>query len=163
MGSEGEKAINISTLRAKTGYITLDNGFMNTGSCASAVTFVDGDRGILRYRGIPIEQLAEKSTFLECASLLLHGQLPSQEQLADFVFQVSRHTLLDEDIRRLFEGLPRDAHPMAQLSSAVCALSTFYQKDELNAEDTFDLNCVRLLAKIPTLIALPISAPLVGR
>jgi citrate synthase len=153
VGSEGEKAIDISNLRAKTGYITLDNGFMNTGSCSSAITFIDGDRGILRYRGIPIEQVAEKSTFLECAYLLLYGRLPKDDELADFVYEISRHTLLDEDIRRLFEGFPRDAHPMAQLSSAVCALSTFYQNEEGNPEDIFDLNCIRLMAKIPTLIA----------
>ncbi len=152
-GSEGEKAVDISTLRAKTGFISLDPGYMNTGSCLSTITFIDGDKGILRYRGIPIEELAVKSTFLEVAYLLLYGKLPVQAALDEFVMDVAHHTMIHEDLRKIFEAFPLDAHPMGVLASVTSALSTFYQSDEGSPDEIFDLNSIRLLAKLPTLIA----------
>jgi len=153
-GSEGEKAIDISSLRAQTGYITMDNGFANTSNCQSAITFLDGENGILRYRGIPIEQLAEKSNFLEVSYLLIYGHLPSAAEFEYFKEEITRHTLLREDLVKLFDGFPRDAHPMAILSSVVSAMSTFYQ-DTLNPHDpkSVDLNIIRLMAKLPTIAA----------
>lgn len=150
----GESGINIAPLLKDTGKVTLDHGFVNTASCTSAITYIDGDAGILRYRGYPIEQLAEQSTFLETAYLLIYGELPTTEQLAKFEFDICQHTMLHEDLRRFFDGFPRDAHPMPVLSSAVSALSTFYQ-DSL---DPFDerqvhISTIRLLAKMPTIAA----------
>jgi len=151
---EGAPGIELGKLLASTGYITYDPGFVNTGSCSSAITYIDGDAGILRYRGYPIEQLAERSSFLEVSYLLIYGNLPAQSQLDDFTQKINRHTLLHEDLKRFFDGFPRDAHPMPVLSSAVSALSTFYQ-DSLNPfdEPNVELSTVRLLAKVPTLAA----------
>ncbi|GHF43931.1 citrate synthase [Amycolatopsis bartoniae] len=151
---EGAPGIELGKLLAQTGYITYDPGFVNTGSTSSAITYIDGDAGILRYRGYPIEQLAENSTFIEVSYLLIYGELPTQAQLDDFTQKINRHTLLHEDLKRFFDGFPRDAHPMPVLSSAVSALSTFYQ-DALNPfdEPNVELSTVRLLAKLPTLAA----------
>jgi citrate synthase len=151
---EGAPGIELGKLLAQTGYITYDPGFVNTGAASSAIAYIDGDAGILRYRGYPIEQLAEKSTFIEVSYLLIYGQLPTETQLADFTEKIQRHTLLHEDLKAFFSGFPRDAHPMPVLSSAVSALSTFYQ-DSLNPfdEPNVELSTVRLLAKLPTLAA----------
>ncbi|HEX8971477.1 citrate synthase [Oryzihumus sp.] len=152
--TEGNDAYDISKLMKETGNVTLDSGFVNTASCRSAITYIDGDAGILRYRGYPIEQLAEKSTFVETSFLLIYGHLPSEAELEDFTSRIRRHTLLHEDLKRFFEGFPRDAHPMPVLSSAVSALSTFYQ-DSLNPFDPeqVEISTVRLLAKLPTIAA----------
>ena len=153
-GSEGEKAIEIAKLRQALGIITIDPGFMNTGSCQSSVTFIDGDLGILRYRGYPIEQLAEKSSFIEVSYLLLHGQLPTAEQLKEFTQHITRHTMLQEDIKRFYSGFPKDAHPMAVCAAVTGALSTFYQ-DSLDPHDgrQVEISTYRLLAKFPTIAA----------
>jgi citrate synthase len=150
--TEGPSGLEVSTMLKDTGYVTLDPGFVNTASCASAITFIDGDEGILRYRGYPIDQLAEQSSFLEVSHLLIYGELPSKAELEDFDQSIRNHTLLHEDLRRFFDGFPRDAHPMAVLSSAVSALSTFYQ-DSLDPFDRehVDLSTVRLMAKLPTI------------
>ncbi|MEO6143073.1 MAG: citrate/2-methylcitrate synthase, partial [Dermatophilaceae bacterium] len=132
--TQGNDAYDVSKLMKETGNVTLDPGFVNTAACRSAITYIDGDAGILRYRGYPIEQLAEGSSFLETSYLLIYGELPTPVQLADFDARIRRHTLLHEDLRSFFNGFPRDAHPMPVLSSAVSALSTFYQ-DSL---DPFD-------------------------
>jgi len=152
--TEGNHGYDVSKLLKETGNVTLDIGFVNTASCTSAITYIDGDAGILRYRGYPIEQLAEKSSFLETSYLLIYGELPTPEQLADFDQRIRRHTLLHEDLKAFFGGFPRDAHPMPVLSSAVSALSTFYQ-DSLNPfdHDQVELSTVRLLAKLPTIAA----------
>jgi len=144
----------VSALLKETGHITLDHGFMNTASCESAITYIDGDKGILRYRGYPIEQLAEQSTFLETSYLLIYGHLPSAGELSKFTEDISMHTMVHEDLRRFFDGFPRDAHPMPVLSSAVSALSTFYQ-DSLDPFDArqVEISTIRLMAKIPTLAA----------
>jgi len=152
--TEGSAGIEVTKLLATTGMVTLDPGFVNTAACSSEITYIDGDAGILRYRGYPIEQLAEKSSFLEVSYLLIHGHLPTEAQLSYFTQQVTKHTLLHEDLKRFFDGFPRDAHPMPVLSSAVSALSTFYAGsldpfDEPNVE----LSTFRLLAKVPTLAA----------
>ena len=151
---EGAPGIELGKLLAQTGYITYDPGFVNTGAASSAIAYIDGDAGILRYRGYPIEQLAEKSTFIEVSYLLIYGELPTQAQLADFTEKIQRHTLLHEDLKAFFSGFPRDAHPMPVLSSAVSALSTFYQ-DSLDPfdDDAVELSTVRLLAKLPTIAA----------
>ena len=151
---EGAPGIELGKLLSQTGYITYDPGFVNTGSTSSAITYIDGDAGILRYRGYPIEQLAGKSTFIEVSYLLIYGELPTEAQLADFTEKIQRHTLLHEDLKAFFGGFPRDAHPMPVLSSAVSALSTFYQ-DSLNPfdEPNVELSTIRLLAKVPTLAA----------
>ncbi|HCU50729.1 MAG TPA: citrate (Si)-synthase [Micromonosporaceae bacterium] len=151
-GTENPSGVNIGSLLKETGYVALDHGFMNTAACESKITFIDGDEGVLRYRGYPIEELAEKSTFLETSYLLIYGELPSAEQLADFSSRLRLHTLLHEEMRRFFDGFPRDAHPMAVLSSAVSALSTFYQ-DSLDPfdRDHVEMSTVRLLAKVPTI------------
>jgi len=154
--TEGSAGIEVTKLLSTTGLVTLDPGFVNTAACASEITYIDGDAGILRYRGYPIEQLAEKSSFMEVSYLLIHGHLPTEPQLAHFTQQVTKHTLLHEDLKRFFDGFPRDAHPMPVLSSAVSALSTFYAGsldpfDEPNVE----LSTFRLLAKVPTLAATP--------
>jgi citrate synthase len=150
----GESGINIAPLMKQTGRVTLDHGFLNTAACSSAITYIDGDKGILRYRGYPIEQLAQKSTFLESAYLLIYGELPSPAELDDFKTRIKTHTMLHEDLRRFFDGFPRDAHPMPVLSSAVSALSTFYQDslDPFDAEQV-EISTVRLLAKVPTIAA----------
>ncbi len=152
--TEGSAGIEVTKLLSTTGMVTLDPGFVNTAACSSEITYIDGDAGILRYRGYPIEQLAEKASFLEVSYLLIHGELPTEAQLKDFTQQITRHTLLDEDLKRFFDGFPRDAHPMPVLSSAVSALSTFYQ-DNLNPfdEPNVQLSTIRLLAKVPTLAA----------
>ena len=150
--TEGPSGLEVSTLLKDTGHVTLDPGFVNTASCSSEITFIDGDEGILRYRGYPIDQLAEKSSFLEVSYLLIYGELPTPTELEEFDGRIRRHTLLHEDLRRFFDGFPRDAHPMAVLSSAVSALSTFYQ-DSLDPFDRMhvDLSTVRLMAKLPTI------------
>ena len=150
-GSEGEVAIDIAQLRSATGLITLDNGYGNTGSCQSEVAFIDGEKGILRYRGYPIEELAEKSTYLEVAWLLIHGELPNAKQLRGFQESVTHHTLLHEDFKRFFEALPKDAHPMPVCAAATASLSTFYQEPE--NDEAINESIVRLIAKMPTIAA----------
>ncbi|MFN2538528.1 MAG: citrate synthase [Mycobacteriales bacterium] len=153
-GSEAPSGLEISKLLSGTGHVTLDVGFVNTASCKSAITYIDGDAGILRYRGYPIEQLAESASFLEVAWLLIYGELPTEQQLADFKLKIRKHTMLHEDFREFFGGFPTDAHPMAVLSSAVAALSTFYQ-DSLDPFDPehVEASTIRLLAKMPTIAA----------
>jgi citrate synthase len=151
-GTEDEAAVDIERLRAQTGLITMDPGYGNTGSCRSAITFIDGEKGVLRYRGYPIEELAEKSTFLEVSWLLLHGELPTGAQLAEFSYEVTRHTLLHENFRRFFEALPKDAHPMPVCAATVAALATFYQEPDHDAKRLHD-TVVRLIAKMPTIAA----------
>jgi citrate synthase len=152
--TEGAAAVDIGSLLSKTDLVTLDSGFGSSAARASEITYIDGDAGILRYRGYPIDQLAEGSTFLETSYLLIYGELPTQAELDAFTKKISRHTLLHEDLKRFFEGFPGDAHPMPVLSSAVSALSTFYQDslDPFNADDV-ELSTVRLLAKVPTIAA----------
>jgi len=152
--AEGNDGVVLGKMLAETGYTTYDNGFANTASCSSAITYIDGDAGILRYRGYPIDQLAKKSTFAEVSHLLIHGELPTATELDDFTGRIQRHTLLHEDLKRFFDGFPRDAHPMPVLSSAVSALSTFYQ-DSLDPFDPeqVELSTIRLLAKLPTIAA----------
>ncbi|HYS38954.1 MAG TPA: citrate synthase [Pseudonocardiaceae bacterium] len=152
--TEGSDGIEVTKLLSSTGLVTLDPGFVNTAACSSEITYIDGGAGILRYRGYPIEQLAERASFIETSYLLIYGELPTQVQLAEFTAKISRHTLLHEDLKRFFDGFPRDAHPMPVLSSAVSALSTFYQ-DSLNPfdEPNVELSTIRLLAKVPTLAA----------
>ena len=152
--TDGNDGFDVSALLKTTGAVTLDSGFTNTAACTSAITFIDGDAGILRYRGYPIEQLAKHSNFLEVSYLLIYGALPTATELEEFGSRVKRHTMLHEDLRRFFDGFPRDAHPMPVLSSAVSALSTFYQ-DSLDPFDAgqVDLSTVRLLAKVPTIAA----------
>ncbi len=152
--TEGPGGIGIAKLLSTTGLVTLDPGFVNTAACSSAITYIDGDEGILRYRGYPIEELAEKATFLQVAWLLIYGELPSDQELAGFKEKIRKHTMLHEDFREFFGGFPRDAHPMAVLSSAVAALSTFYQ-DSLDPFDPqhVEMSTVRLLAKMPTIAA----------
>lgn len=154
-GSEKEKAIDISKLRDETGYITLDVGYKNTGATKSEITFLDGEEGILRYRGYPIEQLAETSTFLEVAFLLIYGNLPSRSELDAFVQRINKRSLVHEDMKIILDGFPSYAHPMGVLSSLVCSLTAFYP-DSLNPNPTpegLDLHIVRLLAKMPTMVA----------
>jgi len=150
----GNAGFEIGKLLGQTGLTTLDNGFGNTSACKSAITYIDGDQGILRYRGYPIEQLAERGSFLETAYLLAHGELPNAEELRTFQHDITQHTLLHEDVKRFYQGFPRDAHPMAMLSSVVSALSTFYQDSHnpFDAEQRY-LSSVRLIAKLPTIAA----------
>jgi citrate synthase len=152
--AEGSAGADISKLLSKTGLVTFDPGFANTASCSSEITYIDGDAGVLRYRGYPIDQLATGSTFIETSYLLIYGELPTAQQLSEFEDKIRRHTLLHEDLKRFFDGFPRDAHPMPVLSSAVSALSTFYQ-DSHNPFDAeqVELSTVRLLAKLPTIAA----------
>jgi citrate synthase len=152
--AQGASGINLGTLLADTGMVALDPGFVNTAGCTSQITYIDGDAGVLRYRGYPIEVLAQRSTFLETSYLLIYGDLPTSGQLENFTELIRVHTLLHEDLRRFFDGFPRDAHPMPVLSSAVSALSTFYQ-DSLNPfdHDQVEISTVRLLAKLPTIAA----------
>ncbi|MBI3226511.1 MAG: citrate synthase [Mycolicibacterium cosmeticum] len=152
--TEGSDGIALGSLLAKTGYTTFDGGFVNTSSTKSSICYIDGDAGILRYRGYPIEQLAEKSTFIEVSYLLIYGELPTTEQLEAFTTQIQRHTMLHEDLKRFFDGFPRNAHPMPVLSSAANALSAYYQDslDPLDKEQV-ELSTIRLLAKLPTIAA----------
>ncbi|MEV6274096.1 citrate synthase [Nocardia sp. NPDC051832] len=152
--SEGNDGVDLGKMLASTGYVTYDPGFMNTASTKSAITYIDGEQGILRYRGYPIEQLADSSTFIEVSYLLIYGELPTQSQLEDFTDRIRRHTLLHEDLKRFFDGFPRNAHPMPVLSSAVNALSAYYQ-DSLDPRDPeqVELSTIRLLAKLPTIAA----------
>ncbi|NJL93284.1 MAG: citrate synthase [Anaerolineae bacterium] len=148
-GTEGETAIDIRKLRAQSQVITLDPGYGNTGSCRSAITFIDGEKGILRYRGYPIEQLAENSDFTEVSYLLIYGHLPNQTELKQFRYDLSHHTLVHEDMRHMFDGYPSSAHPMAILSSMITTLSAFYE----DTAENMDLNIIRLLAKVKTIAA----------
>jgi len=150
----GENGLNIAPLMKETGHVTLDHGFLNTAACSSAITYIDGDAGILRYRGYPIEQLAQESSFLETSYLLIYGHLPSESELSAFKTEIRMHTMLNEELRTFFDGFPRDAHPMPVLSSAVSALSTFYQ-DSLDPFDPkqVQISTIRLLAKVPTIAA----------
>jgi citrate synthase len=150
-GSEGETAVDIEKLRSSTGMITLDPGYGNTGACRSSITFIDGEKGILRYRGYPIEDLAEKSSFLEVAWLLIHGELPSAAELQGFIYEVKRHTMLHQNFNRFFDSLPKDAHPMPVCAAAVGALATFYQDPE--TEQAIHDTVIRLIAKMPTIAA----------
>jgi citrate synthase len=154
VGSEAEKAINIANLRRDTGYITIDEGYVNTSSTTSAITYLDGENGILRYRGYPVEQLAEHCDFVETSYLLIYGELPNAQQLAGFRDSIRKHTMLHEDMKSFYNGFPRDAHPMAILASVVGALSTFYQ-DSLDPHDPAQrtISIHRLLAKLPTIAA----------
>jgi citrate synthase len=151
-GSENEKALDIAKLRAQTGHITLDSGFVNTGSTTSAITYLDGEQGILRYRGIPIEQLAQKSTFVETSYLLIYGHLPTKDQLAKFSYLLTMHSMIHEDMKHFFDGYPATAHPMAILSSMVCSLSAYYP-ESLNVFESFDSQAPRLLSKLRTIAA----------
>jgi len=155
VGSENEKAVDITTLRQSTGYVTLDNGYMNTGATTSSITFLDGDLGILRYRGIPIEQLAEHSTFIETSYLLIYGKLPTVDQITKFSSLLTEHAMIHEDMKRFFDGYPGTAHPMAILSSMICSLSSYYPdmlKPRLTMEEQ-DLMFARLLSKLRTIAA----------
>jgi citrate synthase len=149
VGSEGEKAIDISQLRSKTGYITLDPGYGNTGACESDITFIDGEQGILRYRGYPIEDIAGRTTFTDVCHLLIYGHLPSQEESRQFSQELTYHSLLHEDMKKFFEGFPAGAHPMAILSAMVASLSAYYPE----REEIIGLNIIRLLAKAKTIAA----------
>ena len=153
-GSENEKAIDISKLRAQTGYITLDPGFVNTGSCSSAITYLDGENGILRYRGYSIEQLAEKSTFVEVAYLLIHGELPTKEQLSDFSVRLASHSMIHEDMKHFYDGFSTNAHPMVSLSTMIASLSAYYSEATGKASlENLNLNAARLIAKVRTIAA----------
>ncbi|WP_258104977.1 citrate synthase [Marinoscillum sp. MHG1-6] len=154
-GTEDELAIDISSLRAQSGVITIDTGFKNTGSTKSAITFLDGEKGILRYRGYPIEQLADQSTFIEVAYLLIYGSLPSASELSDFQQKITTHTLVHEDIKKLLDGFPSTAHPMGVLSSLVTSLTAFYPQslDPNRPEEEVEMSIIRILAKMPTFAA----------
>lgn len=153
--TEGTEAVRIGSLLKDTGKVTYDPGFANTANASSAITFIDGDEGILRYRGYPIEELTEKSNFIEVCYLLIYGELPTQEQYDEFDARLRRHTLVHEDLRRFFTAFPYDAHPMPMVSSAISALSTFYQ-DNLSVfdDEQIDLSSIRMLAKMPTIAAM---------
>jgi citrate synthase len=153
-GTEGDDGLDIGSLRSQGGVITLDPGYGNTGACTSAITFLDGERGILRYRGYPIEQLAEQSTFLEVAYLLIWGELPSRVELNRFVAEVTHHTLIREEMRHFFDSFPADAHPMAVLASGTVGMSTFYPDSQNIFEaEAVEVTINRLIAKLPTLAA----------
>jgi len=152
-GSEGEKAIDISELRAKSGFVTLDPGYVNTGSCTSSITFMDGEKGILRYRGIPVEELAEKATFKETAYLLINGRLPNRNELTRFSVLLNDNSLVHEDMRAFYENFPRSSHPMGILSSMVNALKSFYPELQ-DVEEEINMTMTRLLSKIRTLAAM---------
>ena len=155
IGSENEKAIDISKLRDLTGYITLDSGYKNTGATKSAITFLDGEEGVLRYRGYGIEQLASKASFVEVAYLLIYGELPSQNELLEFEGSIKKHTLVSEDMKQFFEAYPAKAHPMGVLSSMISSLSTFYPEslDPNRSKEAKNLTIHRIIAKLPTLAA----------
>ncbi|WP_421765535.1 citrate synthase [Ekhidna sp.] len=154
-GTEQEKAIDISSFRGQSGVITLDRGFKNTGSCESAITFLDGEKGILRYRGYPIEQLADNSTFLEVAYLLIYGELPNKATFNKFAGDITNHTLVNEDIKKILDGFPSAAHPMGVLSSLITAQTAFYPSslDPNRSKEETELGIIRLLAKMPTFAA----------
>ena len=154
-GTEGEKAIDIAKLRAESGLVTIDPGFKNTGSTQSAITFLDGEKGILRYRGYSIEELAEKSSFLEVSYLLINGELPSSDELKKFKSDITHHTLIHEDIKNILEGFPSNAHPMGVLSSLVSTLTAFYPEslDPNRSAEGVNLSILRILAKLPTMAA----------
>ncbi len=152
VGTEGEKAIDITRLRADTGYITLDSGYMNTGSTRSAITFLDGEKGILRYRGIPIEELAEKSTFVETSYLLIYGELPTRQQLDHYSMLLTNHSMIHEDMKNFFDNYPPTAHPMAILASMVNSLSAYYP-ESLNVFENMEVQATRLLSKLRTIAA----------
>jgi len=153
-GTDGDDAIDIARLRSETGLITLDPGYGNTGACTSAITFLDGEEGVLRYRGYPIDQLAERSTFLEVAYLLIWGELPTREQLDRFVTEVIHHTLIREEMRHFFDSFPSDAHPMAVLASGTVGMSNFYPDSQnIFDPDAVEITINRLIAKLPTLAA----------
>jgi citrate synthase len=154
VGTENERAIDIGALRAKTGYVTLDPAFMNTASTKSAITFIDGDKGILRYRGYPIEQLAEHSSFVETAYLLIYGDLPSAKQLDDWSTRLTRHSLIHEDMKHFFDGFPTTAHPMAILSAMVAALSSYYPDAlDVDNKEMVDITIARIISKVRTIAA----------
>ena len=148
-GSEGEVGVDISKLRAESGLITLDSGYGNTGACESSICFIDGDKGILRYRGYPIEQIATRARFTEVCYLLIYGKRPNAEELRDFRVKLTRHTLIHEDMKKFYEGYPPGAHPMAIMAAMIASLSTFYP----DTEESLDLNIIRMLAKVKTLAA----------
>ena len=154
VGSENEKAIDIASLRAKTGLVTLDPAFMNTASTKSAITFLDGEKGVLRYRGYPIEQIAERSRFVETSYLLIYGELPTQKELDRFSNNLTRHSLIHEDMKHFFDGFPSTAHPMAVLSSMVCSLSTYYPEEhDINDKEKMEITIARLISKVRTIAA----------
>ncbi len=151
---DGHPAIDVSTLTKQSGYTALDHGFVNTASTKSAITYIDGDEGVLRYRGYPIEELARHSTFLEVAYLLIYGELPGADELAAFDEEIRRHTLLHEDMRYYFEGVPHTAHPMAVLSGGLQTMSTYYENSlDTTVPEFVEVNTIRLLAKLPVLAA----------
>ncbi len=153
-GSEHEKGIDISSLRKQTGYITLDPGFVNTGSCESSITFLDGEKGVLRYRGYPIEELAEKSSFIEVAYLLINGELPKKDQLENFTNRINLHSMIHEDMRHFFEGFSQNSHPMVILSAMISSLSAYYAEASGKASiENLEINSARLIAKISTIAA----------
>ena len=154
-GSEGEKGVDISSLRSQSGLITLDKGFKNTGSTKSSITFLNGEEGVLRYRGYSIEELSSNSSFLEVSYLLIYGELPSNEQLKDFSNEISSHTLVHEDVKSILDGFPSRAHPMGVLSSLVSSLTAFYPKslDPNRSIEEINGTIIRLIAKLPTLAA----------
>ena len=149
-GTEDEKAIDVTQLRSETNYITFDPSYGNTGSCSSDITYINGEKGILRYRGYPIEQLADNSSFVEVIYLLLYGELPNETELVSFNKEITYHSLIHEDMKRFFDGYPMNAHPMGVLASTVAALSTFYPA---RVDGDIELNIIRLLAKVKTLAA----------
>ncbi len=153
-GSRGEKAVDISSLRSQTGLVTFDPGYVSTGSCKSSITFLDGEKGILLYRGIPIEQLAEHSSFVETAYLLIYGNLPTRHELETFNYHITHHSMVHESIKNFYDGFPNNPHPMAVCSAVVGSLATFYQ-DDLSVRDERDIEITihRLLAKLPTIAA----------
>ena len=152
VGTEDEHAVDIRSLRSETGYITLDSGFMNTGSTASSITYLDGEKGILRYRGYPIEELAEQSDFVETSYLLVYGKLPTKTERAAFSNALTRHSLIHEDMHQFFAGFPPTSHPMAVLSAMVTSLSAYYP-DSLDRSSAVDLHITRLLSKVRTIAA----------
>ncbi len=153
-GTEKELALDIAQLRAKTGYVAIDPAFMNTASTSSAITFLDGEQGILRYRGYPIEQLGAQSSFIEVAFLLIYGHLPTKSELDKFTTTLTRHSMIHEDMKRFFDGYPSTAHPMAILSSMVCSLSSYYPDAlDVRNKEVADITMARLLAKVPTIAA----------
>jgi len=153
-GSMGERGIDISKLLSKTGLIVFDPGYVNTGSCKSAVTYLDGEKGLLLYRGIPIEQLAEKSTFIETAYLLIYGTLPTQSELDEFHYHIVHHSMVHESIKNFYDGFPNNSHPMAVCSAVVGSLATFYQEElGVRNERQVEISIHRLLAKLPTIAA----------
>ena len=151
-GSEKEKAVDITKLRAQSGYITIDSGYMNTGATTSGITYLDGEQGVLRYRGIPIEELADKSTFVETSYLLIYGELPNREQLKNFSRLLTYHSMIHEDMKHFFDGFPATAHPIAILSAMVCSLSAYYP-ESLNVFENIDMQATRLLSKLRTIAA----------